>query len=255
MSYIYSCHMDIGNTRQVNQDAVAVKSAQMNGHSYLLAVICDGVGGLSSGELASRKAAEMASCWFDYELPQILSASEPEKVLPVRIRKLLLEMNQEIYQEGFKYRVSLGTTVSLLFLYKYQYYIGHVGDSRIYWIGESVIQLTKDHSWTAHEVELGNITCKEALHHPKQNVILQCIGAGMEIEPQLIGGEIKNQTSFVLCTDGFWHFAGLDELQEKFYPKPQEGSFRLGKNLKDMIETVKQRGEKDNIAAVALTVY
>ena len=72
MRFIYCCQTDTGTERKNNQDSLVVKSRVTREHTVVLAAVCDGVGGLACGDMASRKAADMLSNWFDYELPQIM---------------------------------------------------------------------------------------------------------------------------------------------------------------------------------------
>jgi len=255
MKFIYSCQTDTGTVRENNQDSLVVKSLCMEGTSVLLAAVCDGVGGLSFGELASRKAVEMISSWFDFELPQIIGKPQIERVLNFRFRQLVSGINKEIYYSNCRNRISSGTTLTALLLWDYRYLIAHVGDSRIYGIGRQVKQLTRDHSWVANEVAMGRMTASEAAHDSRQNVILKCIGAEAGVEPDFLEGSVREATVFILCTDGFWHHVEADEWAQWFSPAAITGEKELSENLYYIAERVKRRGESDNITAVAIDVF
>lgn len=255
MKYFYSCHTDIGTVREVNQDSLVIKSLNQPGHSLLLAAVCDGVGGLSQGEVASRRTAELVSCWFDFELPQILGNGREEETFLNRLRQLVLDINQEIYIHGQTYGVSNGTTLTLLLLWNYRFFIAHVGDSRIYEIGQQVYQMTPDHTWVAREVALGHMTREQARHDARQNIVLQCIGGDREVEPWICSGWIQGNVSYLLCTDGFWHCLDDEEFLRSLSPSRLLNETVIGKNLLYMTEQVKRRGETDNITAIAIHVY
>jgi len=255
MKYFYSCHTDIGTARTVNQDSLVIKSFQQPGHSLFLAAVCDGVGGLSQGELASRKTAEMISDWFDFEIPQILKDRNVENVLRNRLRQLITDTNKEIYYEGLKRQISNGTTMSVLLVWNDCYLIGHVGDSRIYEIGRQARQLTRDHTWIAREVARGHMTKEQARHDSRQNIVLQCIGGAREIEPWMFQGNMETQTTFLICTDGFWHYLKEDECCRQLGPSNVTDETVLERSLLEMTEQMKRRGETDNITAIAVHIY
>lgn len=255
MQYIYSCQTDVGTVRENNQDSLVVKSLNLENHKVAFAAVCDGVGGLSHGERASRTSVEMLSSWFDYELPQILAQSPAEPVLRHRFRQLLLEINREIYHGNLRNGVSSATTLTALLLWDYHYLAGHVGDSRIYKIDHQVQQLTRDHSWVAQEVARGRMTADQAVADARQNIILKCMGAEPEVKPDVFEGYIWDKTVFVLCTDGFWHYVDAGEWLRQFSPMVIREERHLAENLYNMAEQVKQRGESDNITAIAIDVF
>ena len=69
MRFIATADTDIGISKDTNQDSVLIKHATVDGEEILLAVVCDGMGGLSKGELASATVIRAFSKWFDEELP------------------------------------------------------------------------------------------------------------------------------------------------------------------------------------------
>lgn len=256
MKYIYSCQTDIGTVRNTNQDSLLVKSINHHGRMALLSAVCDGVGGLSRGEAASRKTADMLAAWADYELPQILLQGNFEKVLRYRFCQLISDINREVFFGNQRSGISSGTTLTALLLWDYHYLIGHVGDSRIYSItAAQTCQLTQDHSWVAQEVEAGRMTKEQALMDSRQNVILKCIGADAEVEPYLKTGTVYEPAVLILCTDGFWHHVKDGEWQEYFSPLRITNESVLSGNLYKIVQQVKYRGETDNITAIAIEIF
>ena len=233
MRFTYSCRTDKGTVRENNQDSLVVKSAALGASRVALAAVCDGVGGLSRGEEASRKAAELLSAWFDYELPQIMGESGADRLMPRRLRQLVKEINQEIYCANCRSHISSATTLTAV---------------------RQARQMTQDHSWVAQEVAMGRMTREEARKSDRQNVILKCIGAEKEAEPDILEGHIQEETVFLLCTDGFWRLVEEPEWNVFFSPAAaREGN--LTEHLYYMTEAVKRRGESDNITAVAIRVF
>lgn len=255
MEYFYSCHTDIGTVREVNEDSLVIKSMNLGGEKVFLGAVCDGVGGLDKGELASRRTADMVSEWFDYEIPQILGRGRDLEVLSNRFKKVITDINGEIYRQGQKDSGLRGTTLTMFLLWNYQFVTGHVGDSRAYEIRDKVRLLTHDHTWVAREMELGHMTAEEARQDKRQNVILRCIGAEHSIQPEITTGLVHKKTTFILCSDGFWHNILPEEMVWYFSPMAANGEAALQQSLYQSVELVKKRGEKDNITAIAITVY
>ena len=231
-----------------------IKSIRQEGHTVLLAAVCDGVGGLNQGEVASRKTAEMLSQWFDFELPQMIASGRMDEIIAYRYRQVIADINKEIYFGNMRSGISSGTTLSTIILWDYRYLIGHVGDSRIYEITKSPKLLTRDHSWVAREVRLGRMTPEEAAEDSRQNVILKCIGIDQDVEPDMLEGTVREPTVFLLCTDGFWHHVRASEWMQYFFPGVIAAENILSSHLYYITEQVKRRGETDNITSIAIDI-
>lgn len=255
MRFIYSCQTDVGAIRKENQDSLVVKSLNTCDHVVLFAAVCDGVGGLNQGEITSRRAAEILSDWFDYELPQIMRQPQLEEVLHYRFRQLISDLNREIYYSNYRSGISSATTLSAILLWDYHYLIGHVGDSRIYEINRQAVQLTQDHSWVAQEVAKGHMSLEEASQDSRQNVIIKCIGMEPDVNADFLDGKICEPTVILLCTDGFWHHVAWNEWERWFSPIAVHNEKQLTENLYYIADQVKCRGESDNITAIAIHVF
>ena len=255
MKYMYACQTDIGISRSSNQDSLIMKTIKSRRNTALLAAVCDGVGGLSKGEVTSRKTVKMLGEWADYELPCLLEQDKTGEILRRRFRQQLMEINREIFYGNKRSGIESGTTLTALVMWNYRYLLGHVGDSRAYAITRQVRQLTTDHSWVAQEVAAGRITAEEAEKSAKKNVILKCIGADETLEPQVEEGQICEDTVFLLCTDGFWHHIAKNEWLPYFSPERIHGEELLRANLFHLFSQVKCRGENDNITAAAIKVF
>lgn len=255
MEFFYAYQTDKGMVRANNQDSLIIKSISCGRDRALLAAVCDGVGGLSRGEEASRRTVELLGEWAQYELPSLLEKENTGELLRVRFRQQLSEINRELFYDNCRSGISSGTTLTALILWKYWYLLGHVGDSRAYAVTHKLCQLTEDHSWVAQEAAAGRMTAEEAKNHRKRNVILKCIGAEEELEPQLNEGEIKGNTVFILCTDGFWHHVGDSEWLKYFSAEKVRDPEWLGEALSYLSSLVKTRGERDNITVIAVKVF
>lgn len=269
MDYCALAVTDVGIKKQTNQDGVCIRVADTKEVGQIaMAVICDGMGGLSKGEVVSTTVVRAFSDWFERVAAQGLSIYSMEEVSEAW-KQMLKEENQRILEFGRKIHVNMGTTCSALFLMGNEYVIVHVGDTRIYTLmGEchslarsasdtrclkgTVRQLTADQTYVAREVRLGNMTPEQARTHAKRSVLLQCVGASREVEPQVVLGEVRAGTVFLLCSDGFRHMLSEQEMHENLYPVDFGDVGRLEKKGIKLVELVKERGEKDNISVAVV---
>ena len=254
MDFQFFGHTDIGTTRQTNQDALVIKTAVAGNIKVTMGAVCDGVGGLSQGEKASREAVSRLSDWFDYEMPQIIGQEGETDILQNRWEQLIDEINDKIYTFGQQNGISMGTTMTAILIWDRQYFIAHVGDSRAYEIASGVYQITEDHSFLAREVRCGRMTEEEARKDGRSNLILQCIGARASVEPDFLRGNLRDQVTFLLCSDGFWHHMGDEELYGFFSPDHLTDAKSLRANALMAAELVKQRGETDNISVLVFRI-
>ena len=112
MHYIATADTDIGISKDTNQDSVLIKHAKADGEEILLAVICDGMGGLSKGELASATVIRAFAKWFDEELPYELDHVDLQ-VIGAKWSLLLKELNAKILEYSRENGIEgVGTTFS-----------------------------------------------------------------------------------------------------------------------------------------------
>lgn len=109
----------------------------------LLAIICDGMGGLSKGELASAAVVKAFSKWFDEELPYELENLDLN-VVGGKWSLMLKDLNVKIIDYSHKRKISMGTTFTGVLFVKNEYVVVHVGDTRLYHIDNGLSQITFD---------------------------------------------------------------------------------------------------------------
>lgn len=243
---------DIGTVREKNQDCIGII---VNTHPMLnaaLGVICDGVGGLKEGEYASFTTYNRFIDWFQYELPQLAEEEEFESILQKRWTKIVENHNQYLYQYAVSKEMKLGTTLTALLLFRGRYYTMQVGDSRAYEITQNLTQLTEDQSLVALEVRQGRLTKEQAKHEPRQNILLQSIGYSKHITPEFTSGNMIPDASYLICSDGFYHFIEEEEMINNYFVPSLENVMTMKERTDSLIECVKARGEKDNISVAVL---
>lgn len=252
MKYFGSASTDVGIVKSTNQDSVCIKIADFDGKGQVaIAVICDGMGGLAKGELASKTVICRFSDWFEKELPKLINSYTKEKISADWTR-IIREQNQKILNYGKQTDVNLGTTLSVILFIEGSYIIAHVGDSRIYEISDSVKQLTEDQTFINREIKAGRMTPQEAAVHPKRNMLLQCVGASRDVNPDILYGTVATNTVFMLCSDGFRHVLTEAEIFENFNPTNINCKETMKQNSDYLIDVVKKRNERDNITVALL---
>lgn len=243
---------DIGTSKDTNQDSILIKHASTLTGEVLLAIVCDGMGGLAKGELASATVIRSFSEWFDNELANELNFLDM-KVIAGKIELMLKDLNLRILEYGKSTGINLGTTFSGILFVDKQYLIVHVGDSRVYYIGSSLNQLTEDQTVVAREITLGRMTKEEAKIDKRKNILLQCIGASRVVNPQIIYG-LTEKGIYMLCSDGFRHKITEDEIFESLKPLKLRNKNIMYENVRKMIDLVKFRKERDNISVVLIKI-
>lgn len=248
MRYIATADTDIGISKATNQDSVLIKHTSTPLGEVLMVIVCDGMGGLSKGELASATVIREFARWYDEELPYELSRLDM-RIIGSKWELLLKDLNARILEYGGAHGASLGTTFTGILFVGDQYLIAHVGDSRIYQIDNEIRQLTTDQTFVAREVRRGNMTPEQAKTDKRRNLLLQCVGASAKVEPEMIYGSAK-QCTYMLCSDGFRHEITETEMLRALAPANLQNKNTMHKNAQYLIDLVKSRKERDNISVV-----
>jgi PPM family protein phosphatase len=254
MAFQVAYHTDIGIKKKTNQDGLLLKTAKTPHGEVGLFVICDGMGGLSHGELASATVIRGMSDWFDHDLPELLESAMMEKEIPVMLEKRVRELNAKILEYGEASHIKLGTTITALFILYSQYFIIQIGDSRAYSIDDQLLKLTEDQTLVERELQRGNISAEQARIDPRRNVLLQCVGATKDINVVITSGEVKQGTMYMLCTDGFYHEINDNEMLTNLNPLNFTEGAKMKDKIVELVELAKERQETDNISVLLTKV-
>ncbi len=253
MKYIAAYHTDVGISKKTNQDSLAIKVVETKAGTVAFCIVCDGMGGLAKGELASKEVIMAFAEWFDGPLiDDINQGVFEEKRLMEQWNDIIQTQNQRLGAYGEKNNFMLGTTVSAILMYDGQYYIVHVGDSRVYEIGKGVTQLTSDQTFIAREIAAGRMTEEQAKTDPRRSVLLQCVGASQTVNPEFKKGDIQKDTVYMLCSDGFRHQISEAEMMAKIGPDAATDEEKMKFGCIYLTELVKNRRETDNITVALL---
>ena len=229
MTYYLRTH--IGLVRKNNEDSCF--ATEKNG--CLFAVVADGMGGHSGGEVASRIVIEMAV--------QFLEESDMSDINPDSIIKLLSDANKCVWERALKDKQlkGMGSTATLIIINGSRALIGHVGDSRAYLFRSGrLVQLTKDHSYVQMLIENGYITEQEALRHPHRNIITRAIGAERDIDADALTVELQTGDVILLCSDGLNNAVTDEQISDILLSDVDTAADRL-------IEASLSSGGTDNI--------
>lgn len=237
----YYAKTDIGKVRSKNQDQAVVI---VNTKDQVVAVVCDGMGGHRSGEIASRVAIERVVTCFNC-IPPFDNEEEVEKWIKetifeadIIIKKMAI---QNIEHQG------MGTTIVLAVLKGQELYISHVGDSRAYILkDDQLIQLTRDHTLVNELIERGAISVEDAKTHSQKHVLMQAVGADAKLEPSLIKTEFK-QDLLLLCSDGLYNC-----LDEQIIKDVLKEDIKIVDKVEKLIALANENGGRDNIAVAII---
>src|SRR5690349_10084977 len=195
---------DVGRKRSHNEDNFAILA------EYGLYVVADGMGGHSSGEIASKMAVDTLEQFFAD------TSEDPERTWPYKMdrakgyeeNRLITGIklcNLRIYeqaQRNAKQR-GMGTTLAALFAVEDGVYIAHVGDSRVYRVrNEQIEQLTEDHSLLNDYKKMKRLTEEEIANFPHKNVIVRALGMKDTVKVDTRFEVPRANDIVLLCSDG-----------------------------------------------------
>lgn len=255
MDFLIAANTDIGIKKETNQDGLSVKVIDTPNGKIAFAVLCDGMGGLAKGEVASSTVVTSFNNWVATKLPALCRKGIDDADIRNQWEEIVLTQNDKIQAYGRQNGLKLGTTVVAILLTQTRYYVMNIGDSRAYEIFDTVHQITEDQTFIHREVKLGRMTPQQAKTDPRRNVLLQCVGASEDIYPDMFFGNVKENAVYMLCSDGFRHEITNDEIYEKFQPDALNDTDTMNNNSKQLIELNKQRAEKDNISVLLIKTY
>ena len=255
MNYLTATQTDIGTRKKTNQDSMIVMQAETDRGQVLLASVCDGMGGLAKGEVASAAMVRALENWFTDRLPTLLMNGFGEEALWRQWQELIENTNEKIGDYGRRHHTSLGTTCVAMLIIGQDYYILNVGDSRAYLIVDTIYQITRDQTYVQREMDEGRMTYEQSLVDPQRSVLLQCIGASRTVAPAFHHGQFAPGTVFMLCCDGFRHVILPNEFYQAFQPGLMTSEEIMKNRIADMIRLNIQRNEDDNISAILVKTH
>ncbi|MDR2088609.1 MAG: serine/threonine-protein phosphatase [Clostridiales Family XIII bacterium] len=254
MDFLISASTDAGTRKATNQDSLFVSRLLTCRGKMVFAVLCDGMGGMEKGELASATLVKAFCTWAKERLQTLQEREIADADIRAQWEDIIFRQNEKIIAYGVQNGILLGTTVTAMLLTEKRYYILNVGDSRAYEITDALAQLTQDQTVVAREVALGNLTSEEAEKDSRRNVLLQCVGIKEDVCPEMYFGDTKPDAVYMLCSDGFRHEISPQEFVAYYEPACMTGEDVLRAQSEHLIALNKQRNEKDNISVITVKV-
>lgn len=255
MEYLIEGVSDVGIRKKMNQDAYCYLRAHDEHGTYAMAVMCDGMGGLSKGELASAEVIRAFNSWFENELKDTIQIPNCFNNIRMQWNQIILNLHNKLSVYAEKRGIAMGTTLTAIIFLNDKYLAVNVGDTRLYKIHESFVQITKDHSLVQREIDAGNLTQEDAREDKRNNILLQCIGSNKRVVPDFYEGTIKENEIYLLCSDGFRHKIYNDEMKNALTLENTSSKESIRKYTSELIEKAKDRKETDNISALVIRIY
>lgn len=234
---------DIGSVRPNNQDSYAAGELSS---SVAWAVVCDGMGGASGGNIASSTAVKIISERITSSYKDGMSGSSIRNMLTSAIAAANIEVFDESRSD--EALAGMGTTVVAAIIADDSVYIAHAGDSRAYILSNgSLNQITKDHSFVQEMVDRGRLTPDEAKDDPRKNIITRALGVSDELRVDFYEEFINKDDVVLICTDGLTNYVTVDEIVTLI----SNGDFN---NFAErLINRANENGGGDNITVVTMS--
>lgn len=240
MKLISASATNIGMTRAVNQDACFCKKIEdKKKNVFALCVICDGIGGLQSGEVASGMVINSVSEWWDRICEWIDIKSADFDVIFSHLKDGACDWNEELYDYINSSGINMGTTMSVIMILRDRYGMIQVGDSRIYQFRNNILnQLSNDD--VAIRMNNGNM----------KSFLDNYMGKRDELYFTYNSGEILTGDIYMTCCDGFYHRLQTEDLVAEI--KKVKKDEQLACACENLIRTMMSRGERDNITVAMM---
>jgi len=236
---------DQGCVRKQNQDAYQIQQLD---RGTLLAVVCDGMGGAKSGNIASLLATDV----FVQEIMRSWVHNADQSRIDQILCSAVKLANFTVYDQAQQFEEfdGMGTTLVAALIHGEQATVVNVGDSRAYGINEDGIrQITKDHSLVQLMVDRGDLTAEQAKTYPGKNFITRAIGTESVVMPDITHLDVSRGDYLLLCSDGLSNM--MDDQEILF-----EVVHGLNKHhcCKRLLNIAKDRGAPDNVTTVLISI-
>ena len=233
---------DIGLIRQSNQD-YCMTGYFPDGAAW--AIVCDGMGGANGGSTASHVATESIAETLTTGYREDMTGTEISNLMKLAVdyaNKSVYEMSR--YVSGLE---GMGTTVVCVIAKDERLHVVHAGDSRAYlFTGDSIRQITTDHSIVQELVSAGQLTKEQARIHPNRNLITRALGVDAMLSTDYTEETFEGGNKLILCTDGLSGYFSDEQLAGLV--KNTDGD----ELIERLIRAAKSQGGSDNITVAVI---
>lgn len=238
--FIFGAASHTGQLREINQDSFLTASG--------LAIVADGMGGHSGGEIASAIAVQTMRSLLADRAVEHRSLQSLTEAVRIANREILTEAATDGTLQG------MGTTVCALSIIDtaagLRLGLINVGDSRAYRFYDGDLeQITEDHSLVEVLVRQGRLTPEEAQVHPQRNIVTRALGVGDQVEVDRFEVAAQLGTRYLLCSDGLFNEITDDQIATILagVTDPDEAT-------RTLVNAANDHGGRDNITAVIVDV-
>ena len=245
----------VGRQREINEDSIFFFNSVFGNSaadvSLGVFIVADGMGGHEFGEVASRVAAKTLGEYLVNKFYSPLfspnSSSPPTESIQEIIESGIKMAHNGVVQKA----PGGGTTLTVGVILGDRITIGHVGDTRLFFLyPDGRIELkTSDHTLVRRLVDLGQITEEEAKDHPNKNVLYRALGQSEPFRPDMMNLSLPKPGHILICSDGLWGSVSEDEL------------FRLATTSENpsvacsrMLDAANKAGGPDNISVILVKI-
>lgn len=226
-----------GLVRSVNQDSVF--SAAEN--EYGLFAVADGMGGHTSGEIASRRLTAALEEWWNGFCDEIYDFNKCYDDL----RGVIDNVHKSIYEEFTEKGTICGTTIALVFIYSDRYLIINSGDSRIYSKnGMKLKQESVDHVFGVESVISGTMTAEAAKKSPNKNKLTAGVGCKKDLKIYIASAPLKAR-QFFICSDGVYKLCKRSDIS---------AAMRKKNIISFLSKKIEKNGAADNFSFIRINI-
>jgi PPM family protein phosphatase len=242
---------DPGRVRDHNEDCIEARP------EIGLYVLADGMGGYNAGEVASGMATSLIADglmeeWRPAEVDRM--RREDAKALAERlIREQVARANSAIFttSQNNPECAGMGTTLVVCHFYDDFVTVAHIGDSRLYRLrGDTMEQITRDHSLLQEQLDSGLITPEEAKLSQNKNLVTRALGIDPSVETEVHTYDAEPDDVYLLCSDGLSDMVEDEEIRMTLVTLKTNPTL----TVQQLVQAANDNGGRDNISAMLIRV-
>ncbi|MDB5728860.1 MAG: Stp1/IreP family PP2C-type Ser/Thr phosphatase [Noviherbaspirillum sp.] len=252
VGFDFASRTDTGRMRSGNEDAIALSPA------HGIAILADGMGGYSAGEVASSIATTVLRECLEEGIAR-LRTHGPD-LLNKRSRQFQQLMVDSVHRANLaileaaraqpQYQ-GMGTTIVAAHLHRDKLTVAHVGDSRAYrWRRGELAQITRDHSFLQEQIDAGVISLESARLSEYKNLVTRAVGVSDQMDVEAHEHQVEPGDIYLLCSDGL-----SDMLDDEHIRKVLE---QPGTDLQAicdaLVDEANENGGRDNISVILIRI-
>ena len=242
---------DPGRVRDHNEDCIESRP------DIGLFVLADGMGGYNAGEVASGMATSLISdglqeTWNPKGVER-LGRDEAKALSERLIHDQIARANSAIFttSQNNPECAGMGTTLVVTLFFDNFLTVAHIGDSRLYRLrGESMEQVTRDHSLLQEQLDSGLITPEEAKLSQNKNLVTRALGIDPSVEPEVHVYETQPDDTYLLCSDGLSDMVEDEEIRLTLITLKSNPNL----TVQQLVQAANDNGGRDNISAMLIRV-